>query len=522
MKVLIADDEEHVREGIELAIDWDKFGITERLTAEDGQQALELIRLHNPAVLFCDMSMPNMEGTELLRLLREEGWSTQVIVVSGYDAFSYTQAAIRANGVDYLLKPFSKSDLEHALIRAVTAWQQKESSLCENRETEYRIRKADALLDEQKLASYFIGETALHEGIRSLFFKIGLPMEQLRVALVLPRNRMGLIERRFFGDGELFVFAVNNITHETLKLYNSHYLCRLDGYQWLLITAAEGSIRLTSGEHRRCMDKIKEAWRNTLGLEVLIGLCDTEASVETLPSAVGAARTALLKCNLLNPGSRVVSGKEAPRLTAQQILLQSALKNENKAYVADIIRSFTQALRERGELSLKELQSYTMEANLLLEQAGRLHKSDNEEVDAFMPQWISDLDEWEKQLVQMFWMLIEEEGNGNAGNRGIQAIYDYIHRHFQEELSLSMLSERFRFSPQYIAKKFKELYNTTLMTYLTELRMEKAKSLLLHTDMPVSTMAGSLGYTDDNYFSKVFKKQTGVSPLQYRKQRRDS
>ncbi|UUZ81280.1 helix-turn-helix transcriptional regulator [Paenibacillus sp. P26] len=85
-----------------------------------------------------------------------------------------------------------------------------------------------------------------------------------------------------------------------------------------------------------------------------------------------------------------------------------------------------------------------------------------------------------------------------------------------------MLSEKFHFSPQYIAKKFKELYNTTVMTYLTEPRMEKAKSLLIHTEMPVSEMAATLGYADENYFGKVFKKQTGSSPLQYRKQRRHS
>ncbi|TVY09684.1 response regulator transcription factor [Paenibacillus cremeus] len=521
MKVLIADDEEHVREGIELAVDWDKYGVTERWMAEDGQQAIELIRQHNPAVLFCDMSMPNMSGTELLSLLREEGWETQVIVVSGYDDFPYTRAALRANGVDYLLKPFRKSDLEQALARAIAAWQAKESSLREERETEYRLRRADALLDEQKLAGYFKGEAALHEGIRSLFFKIGLSTEHLRVALVLPRNGMGIVERRFYGDGELFVFAVNNIAHETLKQHSSHYLCRLDGHQWLLITAAEGSIK-PADEHRRYMDKVKAAWRSTLGLDVLVGLCETEARVETLPAAIGAARTALLKCNLLHSGSPAALGKEAPRLTDQQILLQAALKNENKAYAAEIIRSFTQRLREWGALSLKDLQAYTMEANLLLQRASRLHGPGKDAIDAFMPLWVSDLDEWEKMLIQQWWILIEEQGSESSGIHGIQAIYDYIHRHFQEDISLSTLSERFRFSPQYIAKRFKELYNTTLMTYLTELRMEKAKSLLLHTDMTISVMAGTLGYTDENYFSKVFKKQTGVSPLQYRKQRRDS
>lgn len=525
MKILIADDEEHVREGIELAVDWGKFGVTERLMAEDGRQALKLIRSHQPAVLFCDMSMPGMDGTELLRLLREEGWDTQVIVVSGYDAFQYTRAAIRASGVDYLLKPFRKSDLEQALERAVAAWRERESHLQEKRETGYRLRQADALLDEQKLAAYFKGEAAFSEAIRGIFYKVGLQAERIRAALVLPRNRMGLVDRRFFGDGELFVFAVNNIAHETLKPYGSHYLCRLDDYQWLLLTSAEEAYR-TPGDFKRYMDKVAEAWRNTLGLEALVGLGEAEASAETLPSAVAAARAALLKCNLLGgagtPGIRSGPSKEPPRLTDQQILLQAALKSENKAYAAEIIQSFTRSLREQGALSLKELQAYTVEANLLLERASRLVLSGREAADLFMPLWISDLDEWERMLIQQWWRLMEEAGGEGFGSRGIQTIRDYMHVHFQEDLSLSVLSEKFHFSPQYIAKKFKELYNTTVMTYLTELRMEKAKSLLIHTEMPVSEMAATLGYADENYFGKVFKKQTGSSPLQYRKQQRHS
>ncbi|SFK72621.1 two-component system, response regulator YesN [Paenibacillus sp. 1_12] len=521
MKILIADDEEHVREGIELAIDWAKFGVTERLMAEDGMQAMEMIRLYNPAVLFCDMSMPGMDGMKLLSLIREEGSDIQIIVVSGYDDFQYARAAIRANGVDYLLKPFRKNDLEQALERAITACKQRENTLRDERETEHRIRRADALLDEQKLASFFKGEAAFHEGMRSVFYKIGISMNNIRVALVLPKNKTELVDRRFFGDGELFLFAVNNITHEILKNYGSHYLCRLDDYQWLLLTTTEGSIG-EYDEHRRHMEKITKAWKSTLGLDALIGLCETATNVETLNASIGAARAALLKYDLLLPASSKSQTKEQLRFTDQKMLLQTALENEDKVYAAEIIRSFTQMLRKRGSLRLKELQVHTIEANLLLEQASRLRLSDRESTATFIPLWISDLDEWEKVLIQQWWGLIEEAGADGFSNPRVQAIHDYIHRHFQDNLSLSTLSEQFHFSPQYIAKKFKELYNTTVMTYLIELRMEKAKSLLIHTEMPVSEMANSLGYTDENYFGKVFKKQNGMSPLQFRKQQRDS
>lgn len=514
MKALIVDDEEHVREAIELSVDWEKFGITEQIMAEDGIQAIELIRQHNPAILFCDMSMPKMDGPELLRLLREENAETQVIVISGHDDFLYTRAAIRAWGVDYLLKPFRKSDLEQALVRASVAWQDHESSKSGNRETSYRLKKVDALLDEQKLAAYLQGEVPFHDGIRSL---LGNPAGGTWVALVLPRNRIELVNGRFDGDGELFVFAINNIAHEILESYGSYYFCRLDPYRWVLLVSRDDR-EVSYSEFNDYIRKLSEAWRRTLGLSTFIGLASARSPIEGLPASVGDARVSLLKSPVLKSGKSSERAGDIPRLSDQQVLLEAALRRGNKTYAAQIIRSFTDKLRERGSLSLKELQAYTMEANLLLERASRYDQSGTVLSDLNLPLWISDLEEWERLLVQQCWRLIECAGNEENGKHAIESMRQYMNEHYQEDISLSTLSERFHFSPQYIAKKFKEVYNTTVVTCLTELRIEKARSLLTHTSMSVLEISETLGYSDENYFGKVFKKQTGVSPLQFRKQ----
>lgn len=521
MKILIADDEEHVREGIELAVDWTKFGEVELMFAENGQQAMDLIREHQPAVLFCDMSMPVVDGMTLLHNIREEGWDIQIIVVSGYDDFVYTRATVKAGAVDYILKPFGKNDLEQALERAVNEWRTREKSLSHSRETEHRIKLADSLLYEQRLAMYFKGEVALHEGIQSIFYKVGLAESRIRVALLLPRNRNELVERRFYGDGELFIFAVNNIAHEILKDCGAYYLCRLDDHQWLLLTTADNRPG-SPDPYKRNMERVGEAWDSTLGMQTLIGLCELEAAADKLPASISAARAALLNCELLSPPAANRLLDELPRFSDQKLLLQQALKNEDKRQAAGIIRSFTEALRKRGSLRLKDLQSFTVEANLLLHQVHQAPLNEKDSWAKVIPLWVSNLDEWEQLLIGQWWGLIEEGGADGFSNRGVQAIRDYIYQHVHENLSLPALSERFHFSPQYIAKKFKELYNTTVVTYLTEVRMEKAKSLLQHTEMSITELANGLGYTDENYFGKVFKKQTGLTPLQYRKQSRNS
>jgi two-component system response regulator YesN len=520
MKVLIVDDEEHVREGIELAISWDKFGVSEIIAAENGGEALELIRLHHPAVMFCDMNMPGMEGTELLRKLREDGFDTQVIVVSGHDKYEYTRATVQANGIDYLLKPFRKAELEQALVKAAAIWKGKENNASMERETGYRLRRADALIDEQKLASYIKGDISFHEGIRGLILKLGVSADHMRVALFLPGNRLDLIAQRFLGDAELFLFAVNNIAHDAFRMYGSHVLCRLDDYQWMLIADLKEKVQ-SDNDFLYLLKKVAANWRNTLGLNVFIGQNHRAISAGQLPSAYAEAKASLLNCDILRQNSGKDPIPDVPRFAEQELLLQAALDSGNKPYAAQVVQAFTGKIRDRGSMSLKELQGYTLEANLFINRMGDMMKLSQAIADVPISMWISDLQEWEQTIIQKLWDLIEKNDSGACGVRGIQAIREYIHRHYSEDLSLADLSGMFHFSPQYIAKKFKELYDTTVINYLTEVRMEKAQSLLIHTSMNVSEISRLVGYADENYFGKVFRKQFCVSPTQYRHEHQD-
>ncbi|XID93813.1 response regulator [Paenibacillaceae bacterium WGS1546] len=517
MIAVIADDEEHVRKGIELAVDWERFGITERLMAGDGLQAMELIREHRPAILFCDMSMPQMDGTELLRMLREEGWHTQVIVVSGYEDFNYTRAAILANGVDYILKPFKAKELEAAVAKAVEAYREIGKKAKDEHESRRRLSLADSLLDEQKLVGYLRGEVSFQdEMVRNLFHKLGLPSNELYLACILPRNKNRLIDQRFLGDLALFHFAISNIAQEVLKAYGSHCLIRLDEYQWIII-ASPSSQEKISGEYEWYLHKLEQAWHNTLGLRILVRANKSETATRDLPAAIAEVRASLMKVNLLS-NQCSVPAKELPRLADQETVLMLAMQKGNKRGVTNIIEAYVQQVQLRGTLSLEELQVCTLEANILLKRAASLGLTVKERTDWLLPLWISDLSEWKSQLLHRCWEMAEATKGDYKAEFQIETVRRYIEQNYNENISLLSLSERFHFSPRYLAKMFKEQFQTTIISNLTELRVEKAKSLLIHSEAPVSEVAGLIGYEDENYFGKVFKKQTGLSPMQYRKQ----
>lgn len=117
LKVLVVEDEEMIRKGIVLAVDWAALDCVVVGEASNGLEALDAVERLDPSLIITDLKMPQMDGIEMLRRLRERGNNAYVIILTAYDSFTYAQSALRLGAVDFLLKPFHDGDLE----RAVTA-----------------------------------------------------------------------------------------------------------------------------------------------------------------------------------------------------------------------------------------------------------------------------------------------------------------------------------------------------------------------------------------------------------------
>ena len=117
LKVLVVEDEEMIRTGIVLAVDWAALDCVVVGEASNGAQALEAVERYDPSLIITDLKMPVMDGLEMLRQLRERGNNAFVIILTAYDSFSYAQTALRLGAVDFLLKPFHDGELEQAVTR---------------------------------------------------------------------------------------------------------------------------------------------------------------------------------------------------------------------------------------------------------------------------------------------------------------------------------------------------------------------------------------------------------------------
>lgn len=143
-KAVVVEDESIVRHGIMQSVDWESAGCMLMGDAENGAKGLELIKKVEPDIVITDISMPELNGLEMMEAVYNAGLSPKVIFLTAYDEFSYAQKAIKLRACDYILKPFEDGELEKCLERAVTEIGDKPVRSERNGETlELTLRKGD-------------------------------------------------------------------------------------------------------------------------------------------------------------------------------------------------------------------------------------------------------------------------------------------------------------------------------------------------------------------------------------------
>ena len=172
LKVLVVEDEELIRRGIVLAVDWAALGCVVVGEAANGEEGLEAVERLAPSLIITDLKMPRMDGIEMLRQLRERGSRAYVIILTAYDSFEYAQSALRLGAVDFLLKPFHDGDLENAVMnvqkRFAAETEAEEPaliSLKKGDKSRYVLEAMDYIGEHYADSGIGVGSIAAHLGI---------------------------------------------------------------------------------------------------------------------------------------------------------------------------------------------------------------------------------------------------------------------------------------------------------------------------------------------------------------------
>ena len=502
MNILLVDDEYAVREALEVMIDWKEYGITEVLYAENGLEALGILQQKEVDIMFCDMEMPKMNGIQLLEEMKAQDLKTKVVAISGYTEFSYVKSTLQAGGLDYILKPIVREEIISALQKAISKRQED----IDKERNKIRDKNVKEEVSLSILREWISGKTPYNPKVEHALLDLHYDPNHLSISLLVLQNPEQVCEMLFEGDHTLMRFALNNVIREILGNQSCH-LIHIDDYLQVILTDG-----LEQRSYNLFLDQFQSFCDQFYHLSFISERNDQMIQATDVVKEVDKLKHLLLDRQVPNTKT---TGKKVLSFDIDK-QLHAALTERNMEGINRLLDSYCEELESFPMLTYRDIQMQTIEANYMLNRM--IHQQsvkDNKTLEP-MSIWVFTIKIWKESLRHRLYQLMEYQEESKLN---IESVYRYLQEHYPEAISIDTLTEHFFQSPQYISKRFKERYGMTIVSVLRDIRMEHAKRYLETTGLPIVEIAKLTGYEDENYFGKVFKKEVGMSPKQYRSER---
>ncbi|WP_020153638.1 response regulator [Caldibacillus debilis] len=468
IKIVLADDEMIERKAMKKIID-EHFGKSVVIgEAANGRQAIQLAKEKKPDLMLMDVKMPGIDGLEAIETIRKDHPNMKFIMVSAYDSFEYAKRAMKEGVKEYILKPATIKETVEAIIRVYKEIAEER----ERAEKEQKSREFTKRLFMQKLAEYDVNDETVE-----------LQKE------IFPSFRSGLFligEFSHEADVDGFIHACNNWREGSAIADKKRN---------------QASVLILSGKKLAKADVlsfVRECFLSTPNKK-WIGIGDIYERLKDLPKSYQEALLTLQHLKKADhagygfPHVRKAGGTNWPEEICDCLFaddLTGALNRLQAFFSASGQRDAVQELYFKIKQRLGEKGIGT---------------------DEYGFKDILSLQEWRDFL--HFCCLQVSSYHQSQGY--IERAKAYIQEHYQEPVALEDVANVVGLSPPYFTKLFKEKTGQTFIDYLTEIRLKKAKELLLENRLSLKEISYQVGYKDPNYFSRVFKKYFHQSPRKF-------
>jgi len=529
--MLIADDEQIIREGILHIVDWSAYDIEIVGAARDGEQARAMYEAHRPEIVMTDIRMPKLDGLELMQHIRCVDEEAKVIVLSGYDEFAYAQQAVRYGAADYLLKPA----MPDVLVAKVLEIKEQVSRLQQEREEQRRLHnrlnEGLPLLRERflrELAAGSIAERSLIEE-KARYLQLQLSPALPCCAIVIDLDGRGAPDPG--GHSEAALYAARAELEEQCGLMGEVFVLSAGQLAWIaqfaeLQDGVDSPVLL-----KQLCGELQSRLAARFGADFSFGIGTRSLDGQSLPASFQSAIAAVKRKTITGLGSIILAdeltqpqdGALACPEDSEPDLLK-AMRNGDRDGIEAAVRQALSPALQRNEVDYAVLLGMKLLDNVSREWGGLASGKKEGPLPEYelwqqlkRQQTLPDLAAEVSRLLQEAAARRTEGDRADAGQqRWVGQIIAHLEEHYQEPLSLKRLSELVFLSPNYICSLFKEETGQTISDYLTRLRIDRAKRLLSEHGIKVYEVANAVGYTDSRYFNKVFKKYTGMNLSEYR------
>lgn len=525
--VFLVEDEVVIREGIREIINWQEYGFSFVGEAADGELAWPLIQKQKPDILITDIKMPFMDGLALSRLVKKELPETTIIILSGYDDFSYAKEAIAIGVSQYLLKPLAKDQLISSLSE-VKARKDKEAE--QNRYREQFDSEMQAYLtgSQRDLWDALVsGKYAAEELLaRADKFQLDFTAEAYNIVL-------------FFLEEDLlhanYSTKVANAQADLCAAFPQNSNCVM------FSTGVDSIAFLVKGEKikidavtSQCVEMLETICRpleKVVKWSVVTG--EPVFRLSAVADCYRAARQTVFRFsgNDVAPNAPVALDFDPNDMDAAKVdqrIVERFLASGLQEEIHDFIRSYMFSAGGDAAQSLIFRQYIVLNMrftiNAFLEKMGYSKKDINRETkeermqEAFLT--FEGAEKYTEQLLSTALMLRDKSVNNRYGTM-LQKAVDYMNEHYADpDISLNVVAQVANVSATHFSAVFSQEMGKTFLETLTDLRMEQARALLRSSDKSSGEVAFAVGYNDPHYFSFLFKKVNGCSPRDYRSGRK--
>lgn len=529
-KVVIVDDDRIIRRGLS-SIPWEDLGYQLVGEASDGEMGLQVIAETHPQIVISDIKMPFMSGLEMAGIIKEKYPAIKVILLTGYDDFKYAQEAIKIRAFDYLLKPVDREVLIEKVKMAA-------DELENEQQVQKQMNEGLPLLRQSFLKKLIHNQYSQDE-IEKQSKLLGIELKGPHFLACLIKlddstqhsadNKDNIIER------EILKSSVYNICEEILAEKKCGIVFYSDLDELVLIYSTTEEPEIASQSMYSLAERIRESVKMHLKNTVTIAMGTVHDDLSGISQSYEGARSAIEfrhmigKDKVFSITDTGIPSNIPPdpiRGIENELLLKVKLGLSQDAFA--VIEELKNQLLNQPYISLHHVRLIATQIIVFLFKEaeewakGWAERHRDELADHYYEinqlQTVAEIMDKVESIVSSIVSSVNLQREGQK-NAAVDLAMRFIEEnYFKEGLCLQDVAKEVHISPTYLSILFKQEKNINFSDFLLETRMKKAMELIRYQNFKTYEVAEKVGYGNPQYFSVSFKKYTGYSPVEFKKQ----
>lgn len=501
--LLIVEDDAFALQSMVTLLGWQELGIDQVYQAANGQDAYEIYLQKHPHIIITDLQMPVMDGLSLIRTVREVECDTKTrfIIMSCLDEFPQVQQALNLGVDHYFLKAnTSRKDIQSIITKVV-------QELNKNNEKQMPLQHIHTL--DMMIQNLYKGYPLCTEDATIVFNYTGIAADEGYSLLLLCMTQDA--------EGKSTVSHISESIKRTfMNLCSSEAIMFHPTFnRYIFILKEDQRDRLVKMVDQFC-SKLSESTK----LNMQLGMSSLHSDVQHLSDALSEAKHALDTCYFTGESFALYNEQKGNTLPTEIAAKLLSLHDIAFHLPHNFVNDYEKRMYHITSQSYPDSVTFKKTlCEMLLWIYSRADKSTSlEDIVVNCNHQIltsetlkESVNYFEQIAINMFqtcfFLQIPE---------GIRAALLYIHSNLDRPITLKELAAQACLNPSYFSTLFHKTMRQNPINYINSARIERAKLLLRNTDLPISQIALSLGFSQDLYFFRIFKQLTNETPNEYR------